>query len=41
MIHNSIAVYISEENENSTLKRFMHPSICSSILYNNQDTEAT
>ena len=30
---NSTAAYTSKENENSNLKRFMHPRIHSSILY--------
>ena len=36
---NSTPVYISKENENSNLKRYMHPN--SSIIYNSQNTEAT
>ena len=30
----------SKENENTNLKRYMHPSVHSSIIYNNQDMEA-
>ena len=33
--------YISKEYENTNLKRYMHPNIHSSILYNSQDMEAT
>ena len=33
--------YISEENENTNLKRYMHPKVHSSITYNSQDVEAT
>ena len=29
-----------KENENTTLKRYMHPNIHSTIIYNSQDTEA-
>ena len=27
--------------ENPNLKRYMHPNVLSSIIYNNQDMEAT
>ena len=30
-----------EKNENSNLKRYLHPSVYSSIIYNSQDMEAT
>ena len=33
--------YILKENENTNLKRYIHPNILSSILYNSQDVEAT
>ena len=29
-----------KENENTTLKIYMHPNINSTIIYNSQDTEA-
>ena len=38
---NSTPGYLSEENENTNLKRYMHPNIHSSIIYNSQDMEAT
>ena len=31
--------YISEENKNTNLKRYMHFSVHSSIIYNSQDME--
>ena len=31
--------YLSKENENTNLKRYMHPYIYCSIIYNTQDTE--
>ena len=34
-------VYIHEKNKNTNLKRYMHPSVHSSIKYNCQDMEAT
>ena len=33
-------VYIRRKNENTNLKRYIHPSVHSSIIYNYQDTEA-
>ena len=33
--------YISEENETVNSKRYMHPNVHSSIIYNSQDLEAT
>ena len=33
-ISNSISGYISEENENTNLKRYMHPNVYISIIYN-------
>ena len=30
-----------EKNKNSNLKRYMHPNIHSSIIYNSQDMEGT
>ena len=33
--------YTSEKNKNTNLKRDMHPSVHSSIIYNSQDMEAT
>ena len=41
MIQQSIPGYISEENNNTNLKRYMHPNIHSSIIYNYQDMEET
>ena len=38
---NSTPGYISEENGNTNLKRYMHPNVHSSIIYNSQDMEAT
>ena len=38
---NSTPVCISGKNENTNLKRYMHPSIHSSTNYNYQDMEAT
>ena len=38
---NSTPGYISEENENTNLKGYMHPSAHSSIIYNSQDMETT
>ena len=38
---NSIPQYISEKTENTNSKRYMHPNVYSSIIYNSQDTEAT
>ena len=32
--------YLSEENENSSLKRYMHPYVHCSIIYNSQHMEA-
>ena len=36
----STSGYISEENENINLKRYMHPNVNSSIIYSCQDMEA-
>ena len=41
MIQQSTPVHISEKDENSNLKRHMHPNMHGSTVYNNQDTEAT
>ena len=38
---NSTPGYISKENENANLKRYMHPNVQSSTIYNSQDMEAT
>ena len=38
---NSIPGYTSEKNENISLKRYIHPNVYSSIIYNSQDMEAT
>ena len=31
---------MSEENKNTSLKRYMHPDVPSRIIYNSQDVEA-
>ena len=38
---NPTAEYISQESENTNLKRYTHPSVHSSIIYYSQDVEAT
>ena len=38
---NSTPGYTSEENKNTNLKKYMHPNVHSSIIYNSQDMEAT
>ena len=38
---NSTPGYISRENENTNLKRYMHPNVHSSIIYNSEDIKAT
>ena len=38
---NSTPGYISEENENTDLKRYMHPNVHRGIIYKSQDMEAT
>ena len=38
---NSTPGHLSEENENTSLKRYMHPNGHSNIIYNSQDMEAT
>ena len=38
---NSTPGYISEKNKTTNLKRYMHPNVHSSIIYNYQDMEAT
>ena len=37
---NSTPVYISEKNENSNSKRYIHSNVHDSIIYNSQDMEA-
>ena len=37
---NSTPGYISKENENTNLKRYMHPNVHSGIIYNSQNMEA-
>ena len=37
---NTTLGYISGENENTTLKRYTHPNVDSSTIYNSQDMEA-
>ena len=39
--NNSIIEYLLMENENTNWKRYMHPNIYYSIIYNSQDMEAT
>ena len=41
MTHNSTSGYIPEKNENTDFKKYMHPSVHSSTVYNCQDIEAT
>ena len=38
---NSIPEYISEKNKNTNLKRYTHPNVHSSVIYNSQDMELT
>ena len=38
---NSTSGYLSEENENTNLKRYMHSYVHRNIIYNSQDMEAT
>ena len=38
---NSTPGYLSEENENTNSKRYMHPCVHCSIIYNSQDMDAT
>ena len=38
---NSTSGYLSEGKQNTNLKRYMHPYVHCSIVYNNQDMEAT
>ena len=38
---NSTTRYLPKENKNINLKRYMHPSVNCSIVYNSQDMEAT
>ena len=38
---NSTAGYMFEENKNPNSKRYMHPYVHCSIIYNSQDMEAT
>ena len=40
MTSNFTSGYLSEENENTNLKRYMHPYIHCSIIYNRQNMEA-
>ena len=37
---NSTFEYFPKENKNSNLKRYMHPYVHCSIIYNSQDMEA-
>ena len=38
---NSTPEYLSEEKENTNLKRYMHTSVHRSTIHNSQDTETT
>ena len=38
---NSTPGYIPKEKGNTNLKRYMHPNVHSSIIYNSQDMKAT
>ena len=38
---NSISGYFYKENKNTNFKRYLHPFVCCSTIYNRQDTEAT
>ena len=38
---NSTTGYLSEENENTNLKKYMHPYVHCSIIYSTQYMEAT
>ena len=38
---NKTSIKTSKEKENTNLKRYMHPKVHSSIIYNSQDMEAT
>ena len=38
---NSTPGYLYKENENTSSKRYMHPYVHSSIIYNSQDIKAT
>ena len=38
--HSQVYIYM-EKNENTNLKRYMHPNVHSSTIYNSQDMEAT
>ena len=40
MTSNFTSGYLSEENENTNLKRYTHPYIHCSIIYNRQNMEA-
>ena len=37
----STPVYLSEENRNSNLKRYLYPNVHSTIIYYTQDMETT
>ena len=38
---NSISGYLPEENENTTAKRYLHPFVHWSIIYNSHNMETT
>ena len=41
MIQQFQSWHISRKDENSNLKRYMHPNVHSSIIYNSQDVDTT
>ena len=41
MLKDLTAGHISGKDKNSNSKRYMHPNVHSSIIYNSQDMEAT
>ena len=41
LLGNFTSWYLPEENKNTKSKRYMHPYVHCSIIYNSQDMEAT
>ena len=41
LFRNSTPGYLSKENENMTLKRYMHPYVYCNIIYNSHNMKAT
>ena len=39
--NNSTSGYLSEEDKNTNLKRYMHPHVYYRIVYNSQDMQTT